>query len=373
MDSSNYNIKMIDLYAQHKKIRMELDETIQKALKESRFVNGSQVNDFQTHLEKYLGVRHVIPCGNGTDAIQLALMALELPNHSEVIIPTLNYVSGADACALLGLNPVFVDVDPKSFTITPEEIEKAVTKNTKAIVVVHLYGQAADMNSIIEVAKVNNLVVIEDTAQALGATAKLNGVFKKAGTIGDIGTTSFYPTKNLGGMGDGGAAFTNNDVLALKMRQIALQGQAKKYQYDIIGFNSRLDTIQAAVLDVKLKYLDAYIQTKQKVANFYDRALANHSDIEIPFVHDKSTHTYHQYTIKVKNRNEMIKKLDSAGIQWSIYYPNPLHLEKAFSYLNYQEGDLPKAEKLCKQILSLPIHTELTENQLEFVVKTLSV
>ncbi|MEP1094471.1 MAG: DegT/DnrJ/EryC1/StrS family aminotransferase [Cyclobacteriaceae bacterium] len=371
MDETKHNIKTIDLQSQHLKIKEEIDIAIQEVLRGAQFIKGPQVDQFQEHLEKYLNVHNVIPCGNGTDAIQLALMALDLPKQSEVIIPTLNYVSGADICVLLGLKPVFVDVDPKSFNVTSKETEKAITKNTKAIIVVHLYGQVAEMESIIEVAKANDLIVIEDTAQALGASVKLNEAFKKAGTIGDIGTTSFYPTKNLGGMGDGGAVFTNNDILALKMRQIAFQGQTKKYQYDIIGFNSRLDTIQAAILDVKLKYLDAYIQTKQEVANFYDRALVNHSGIEIPFVHDKSTHTYHQYTIKVKNRGEMINRLDSASIPWSIYYPSPLHLEKAFSYLNYQEGDLQNAESLCKQILSLPIHTELTEDQLEFVVEVL--
>ncbi len=363
-------IKIIDLYSQHLRIKSELDSAIDQVIQESQFIRGRHVREFKVNLEKYLNVPHVIPCGNGTDALQIALMALDLPKNAKVIVPTFNYVAGAEVCALLGLKPVFVEVDEGTFTVTADEIEKVITPQTKAVIVVHLYGQCADMEPILKLCQGKNLFVIEDTAQALGAEYMFpNGESKKAGTMGHIGTTSFFPTKCLGCMGDGGAIFTSDEGLANYMRQIAFHGQKKKYQYELIGINSRLDTIQAAILDVKLKYLDEYIETRNKNANFYKEAFANHSEIVTPEIQDSSTHVFHQYTVKVKNRSKLIHKLEHADVPYQVYYPSPLHLEKAFSYLGYKEGDFPISEKLCKEIISLPIHTELSEEQLNYIAK----
>lgn len=363
-------IKIIDLYSQHLRIKNELNNAIEEVIQESHFIRGRHVTAFQSNLERYLDVPHVIPCGNGTDALQIALMALDLPKNSEVIVPTFNYVAGAEVCALLGLRPVFVEVDEKTFTVTAKEIEKVITPATKAVIVVHLYGQCADMEPILELCTLKNLLVIEDTAQALGVEYTFSdGTVKKAGTMGLIGTTSFFPTKSLGCMGDGGAIFTSEDSLAEKIKQIAFHGQRKKYQYEIIGCNSRLDTLQAAILDVKLNYLDEYIAIRNKNADYYNTSFENSAETTPPFVPDYSSHVYHQYTIKVKQRKELIHRLEQANIPYQIYYPSPLHLEKAFSYLGHKRGDFPISEQLCEEILSLPIHTELSEEQLNYIAK----
>ncbi len=364
------NIKIVDLHGQHLRIKDELDQAIEEVMQESHFIRGRHVGQFQENLEKYLDIRNVIPCGNGTDALQVALMALDLPKNTEVIVPTFNYVAGAEVCALLGLKPVFVEVDPKTFTVTADEIRKVLTPKTKVVIAVHLYGQCAEMEPIMELAKENHLYVIEDTAQALGADYKFpDGTTKKAGTIGHIGTTSFFPTKCLGCMGDGGAIFTGNDELAAKMRQVAFHGQVKKYQYEIIGLNSRLDTLQAAILDVKLQYIDDYIKSRNQTADFYNSKFKDHPELEIPLLPSYSTHVYHQYTIKVENRQQFSKKLEDANIPYMIYYPSPLHLERAFSYLGHKDGDFPVSEQLCKQIISLPVHTELTQEEIEYIAK----
>lgn len=361
-------IKIVDLHGQHMKIKSELDQAIEEVIQESQFIRGRHVQEFQNNLENYLKVDHAITCGNGTDALQIALMALDLPKESEVIVPTFNYVAGAEVCTLLGLKPVFVEVDEQTFTTTDKLIEAKITDRTKAVIIVHLYGQCANMEPILQLCDSNDLYLIEDTAQALGAEYTFsNGTVRKAGTMGDIGTTSFFPTKCLGCMGDGGGIFTSDEGLAAKMRQIAFHGQATRYKYEIIGINSRLDTMQAAILDVKLKHLDEYISIRNKNANQYNASFGEIQGITTPYVHSSSTHVFHQYTIKVQTRNRIISKLESDNIPYQIYYPSPLHLEQAFNYLGYKRGDFPISEKLCDEIISLPIHTELTEDQLNYI------
>ncbi len=365
-------IQMVDLKGQYQKIKNEINDSISEVIESSAFINGPKVKEFQTNLEKYLNVKHVIPCGNGTDALQIALMSLGLKPGDEVITADFTFIATVEVVALLGLNLKFVDVDPDTFNLDVKQTEKAITPKTKAIVPVHLFGQAADMEQIMKIAEKNNLFVIEDTAQAIGADYTFdNGTTKKLGTIGTIGCTSFFPSKNLGCYGDGGALYTNNDKLAEKIRQIANHGSKIKYFHDEIGVNSRLDSMQAAVLNVKLNYLDDYISARQKAAEFYDNAFENHPNIVIPARNKKSTHVFHQYTIKVKDidRDGLKEFLNSNDIPAMIYYPYPLHLQNAYKYLAYKANDFPVTEELSKTVLSLPMHTELSEDQLKFITE----
>ena len=366
------NIQMVDLQGQYKKIKKEVDAAIFKVIESASFINGPDVKLFQQELEKYLEVKHVIPCANGTDALQIALMALDLKPGDEVIAPAFTYVATAEVVELLKLKLVYVDVDPKTFNISTSSILKAVSPKTKVIIPVHLYGQCADMETIMEIARENNLFVIEDTAQAIGATYTFaDGKQCKAGTIGDIGCTSFFPSKNLGCYGDGGAMYTNNDQLAAKLRLISNHGQSKKYCFDSIGVNSRLDTIQAAVLRIKLKHLDQYNKSRNEVALFYDKAFAKHSNFIVPSRNSKSTHVFHQYTLITKglDRNGLMQHLQKRNIPSMIYYPIPMHLQKGYAHLGYKEGDFSVAEDLCSRVVSLPIHTEMDQTQLEYITQ----
>lgn len=359
---------MVDLKNQYLKIKPEIDAAIQEVLESTAFINGPAVKRFQQNLEQYLQVKHVIPCANGTDALQIAMMALGLKPGDEVITADFTYVATAEVIGLLGLTPVLVDVNPSTFDINIEALERNITEKTKAIVPVHLFGQCANMDAIMEIAKKYNLYVIEDNAQAIGAEYTFqNGTHKKAGTIGHIGCTSFFPSKNLGCFGDGGAIMTNDDELAQRCRMIASHGQSKQYVHDVLGVNSRLDSIQAAILDVKLKYLDQYIQARQKAAEYYDRKFSNHPEIIIPARNPNSTHVFHQYTLQIKNgkRDALRAFLQEQGIPSMIYYPIPLHLQKAYQSPRYKKGDFPVTEMLCASVLSLPMHTELTEDTLE--------
>jgi len=365
-------IQMVDLKGQYKKIKNEIHDSISEVIESAAFINGPKVKNFQANLEKYLDVKHVIPCGNGTDALQIALMALGLKPGDEVITSDFTFIATVEVVALLGLKLIFVDVDPETFNLNTEQVEKAITPNTKAIVPVHLFGQGADMEKIMQIAEKHNLYVVEDTAQAIGAEYTLeNGTIKKLGTIGTIGCTSFFPSKNLGCYGDGGALYTNDDDLAEKIKQIANHGSKVKYFHDEIGVNSRLDSVQAAILDVKLKYLDDYIKARQTAANYYDAAFKNHPNIIIPARIEKSSHVFHQYTIKVKNidRDGLKEFLNKNNIPAMIYYPYPLHLQKAYKYLGYKENDFPVTEGLSKTVLSLPMHTELSEEQLKYITE----
>ncbi|GIV26609.1 MAG: cell surface polysaccharide biosynthesis protein [Bacteroidia bacterium] len=365
---------MVDLKNQYLKIKSEIDAAIQEVIDSTAFINGPAVKAFQNNLEKYLNVKHVIPCANGTDALQIAMMALGLKPGDEVITADFTYVATAEVIGLLGLTPVLVDVNPDTFDINVEAIEKNITSKTKAIVPVHLFGQCANMEAIMQLAEKYNLYVIEDNAQAIGADYIFsNGGRKKAGTIGHIGCTSFFPSKNLGCFGDGGAIMTNDDELAAKCRMIASHGQSKQYVHDVLGVNSRLDSIQAAILNVKLKYLDKYIEARQWAADMYDRALSQLSEVKIPARQKKSTHVFHQYTLQVKNgkRDALREYLQSQGIPSMIYYPIPLHLQKAYQSDRYKEGDFPVTEQLCNSVLSLPMHTELNEEIIHTITNTI--
>jgi len=356
---------MADLVGQYKKIQPEVDAAIAEVLNSAAFINGPAVKRFQKNLEEYLGVKHVIPCGNGTDALQVALMALNLQPGDEVITTSFTFIATAEVIALLKLTPVLVDVDPDTFNIDPEAIEKAITPKTKAIIPVHLFGQCADMHTIKGIAKKHGLFVIEDNAQAIGAeyTFTESGNVKKSGTIGDIGCTSFFPSKNLGCYGDGGAIFTNDDELAAQMRVVVNHGMKVRYYHDFVGVNSRLDTLQSAVLNIKLKHLDEYNNARQKAAAFYNKAFAGHPKIKTPVTAPFTTHVYHQYSLVLQDvdREGLMKHLADKGIASAIYYPVPLHMQKAYQNPRYKEGDFPVTETLSKSIMSLPIHTELTE------------
>lgn len=367
-------IQMVDLKGQYLKIKNEIDSAISNVIENTAFINGPQVKQFQKNLEDYLQVKHVIPCANGTDALQIALMALDLKPGDEVITADFTFIATVEVVALLGLKLKFVDADPHTFNLDPKQIEKAITAKTKAIVPVHLFGQGADMGAIMKIAEKHNLYVIEDTAQAIGADYTFSdGISKKLGTIGTIGTTSFFPSKNLGCYGDGGALFTNDDKLAEKLMQITNHGSKLKYYHDEVGVNSRLDTIQAAILDIKLKHLDDYADARQKVADYYDTAFGGHSKLIIPLRNKQSTHVFHQYTLQLKdiNRDALINYLKSKGIPAMVYYPFPLHLQNAYKHLGYKENDFPITEKLCKTVLSLPIHTEMTKEELKYITKTI--
>lgn len=360
-------IQMVDLKGQYEKIKNEIDEVILDVVGSSAYINGPAVRVFQENLEQYLSVKHVVPCANGTDALQIALMSCGLKPGDEVIVPAFTYVSTAEIIGLLQLKPIMVDVDENTFNVTAEIVEKAITPKTKAVVPVHLFGQSADMEPIMKVAEKYGLYIVEDNAQSIGADYKFSDrTAKKAGTIGDMGTTSFFPSKNLGCFGDGGAIFTNDDEFASKLRSIANHGQTRTYCHDVIGVNSRLDSVQAAILDVKLKYLDEYIAARNKAAKFYDEAFADIGDIQAPAREKNSNHVFHQYTIKVRDgkRANLRSFLAKKGIPSSIYYPVPLYKQKAFKKYVPKAFELPVTEKLSRQVLSLPIHTEMDEELL---------
>ena len=370
MEKVSNKIQMVDLKSQYKKIKTDVDAAIQNVLNSSAFINGPDVKAFQTELAHYLGVKHLIACANGTDALQIAMMALDLKPGDEVITADFTYVATAEVIGLLGLKPVLVDVIPDTFDIDIEKIEKAITPKTKAIVPVHLFGQCANMEAIMTLAKKHNLYVIEDTAQAIGADyLYTDGTTKKAGTIGTIGCTSFFPSKNLGCYGDGGALFTNDDKLAAKIGMIANHGQSVQYVHDSIGVNSRLDTLQAAILRIKLRDLDNYAKARNKAASFYDKAFTNNPKLKTPARASYSNHVFHQYTLQLNgvDRNALREFLAGKGIPAMIYYPIPLHLQKAYLDTRYKVGDFPVTEKLCASVLSLPMHTELDEETLKYI------
>ncbi len=366
-------VRMVDLHSQYLKIKEEVNTEIQKVLDTTQYINGAAVKEFQAGLEKYLGVKHVIPCGNGTDALQVAMMALNLKPGDEVITTSFTFIATAEVIALLGLTPVLVDVEPDTFNIDPESIKKAITPKTKAIVPVHLFGQCANMEAILEIAKEHKLYVIEDNAQAIGADYTFkDGSVKKAGTIGDVGCTSFFPSKNLGAYGDGGAIFTNNDELAEMLRVMVNHGMAERYYHDYVGVNSRLDTFQAAVLKVKLPHLNEYATARQKAAKFYNDAFAASPKLQTPVTSGFTTHVFHQYTLVTKDidRDELHKYLLSKDIPNAIYYPVPLHMQKAYQDPRYKKGDFPVTEMLSERVISLPMHTELDEEQLHYITNS---
>ena len=366
-------IPMVDLKGQYLKIKEEIDTAIQSVIDSTAYINGPDVKELQKELAEYLSVKHVITCANGTDALQIAMMALGLKPGDEVITTNFTFVATVEVIALLGLTPVLVDVDPETYTISPEAIEKAITPKTKTIVPVHLFGQAADMDKIMEIAKKHNLFVIEDTAQAIGSEYTFeNGKKQKVGTIGEIGSTSFFPSKNLGCYGDGGAIFTNDDQLAEKLYSIVNHGMKVRYYHDNIGVNSRLDTIQAAVLRIKLKQLDNYNASRLKAADYYDNAFADIPQIQTPIRFKKSNHIFHQYTMVLKDvdRGELQNFLKEKGIPAPIYYPVPLHLQKAYKDERYKKGDFPITEMLSNSVLSLPMHTEMTEEDLKYITES---
>ena len=367
------NIQMVDLKSQYEKIRDEVNAGIQEVIDTTTFIKGGKVNEFQRNLETYLNVKHVIPVANGTDALQIALMALGLKPGDEVITPTFTFIATAEVVALLGLTPVVVDVDFDTFNISIDSLKKAITPKTKAIVPVHLFGQNADMEAILNIAKEYNLFVVEDACQSIGSVYTFSdGRSVQSGCMGDIGCTSFFPSKNLGCFGDGGAIFTNNYELAAKMRAIYNHGMVVRYYHDMVGVNSRLDSIQAAVLDVKLKFLDTYCTNRLAAADYYDAAFVASDKLITPVRSSKSSHVFHQYTLKLKglDRTALIKYLSDKGIPAMIYYPVPLHLQKAYRDVRYKAGDFPIAEKLSECVMSLPMHTELTEDQLEYIAKS---
>jgi len=366
-------LQMVDLKRQYQKIKPQIDEAIAEVIDSTAFINGPSVKLFAQELQEYLGVKHVIPCANGTDALQIALMALGLKPGDEVITPSFTFIATVEVVALLGLKPVFVEVDPRSYTIDPEAIRAAITPNTKAIIPVHLYGQSAAMKEIMDIAAQHKIPVIEDNAQAIGGSYTFpDGLQKANGTIGDIGTTSFFPSKNLGCYGDGGAIFTNDDDLYEKMNMIANHGQKVRYYHEIVGCNSRLDTIQAAVLRIKLKELDSYCNSRRAVADYYDRVFANHELIITPHRAEYSHHVFHQYTLQVDkvDRDEVQKRLAERGVPSMIYYPVPSHKQKMFADLGGADFKLELTDYLNKRVISLPIHTELSDDELNYIGTT---
>jgi UDP-2-acetamido-2-deoxy-ribo-hexuluronate aminotransferase len=372
LSTTTQNIQMVDLRKQYHHIKSEIDEAVLACIESTEYINGSAVKKFQASFEQYLNVKHVIPCANGTDALQIAMMALGLKAGDEVIVPSFTYVATAEVIALLGLTPVMIDSDKNTFNITAELIEKAITPKTKAIVPVHLFGQSCDMEAILALAAKHNIYVIEDNAQAIGADYSFSdGSKKKTGTIGHIGCTSFFPAKNLGCYGDGGAIMTNDEGLAQKLRSVANHGQSKRYYHDVVGVNSRLDSIQAAILDIKLKHLDDYGAARNKVANYYDKAFKNIKDLQTPTRQYNSTHVFHQYTLQVKNgkRAALQAHLQALGIPSMIYYPVPLYKQGAFKHYQNEDFSLPVTEELCQSVMSLPIHTEMDEALLSFITE----
>lgn len=374
-------IQMVDLKGQYEGIKKQINTSIQEVIETTSFINGPKVKAFQNNLESYLGVKHVIPCANGTDALQIAMMALGLKPGDEVITADFTFAATVEVIALLGLTPVLVDVDPDDFNIDIEAIKKAITPKTKAIVPVHLFGQCAKMEDILDLANKHNLFVIEDNAQGIGANYTFaNGQKSKTGTLGHVSSTSFFPSKNLGCYGDGGAIFTNDDDLAHVIRGIVNHGMYERYHHDVVGVNSRLDSIQAAVLDAKLPHLDNYNKARQNAARQYNAAFENHPNIITPKMGNKcktlcnscDCHVFHQYTLKIKNadRDALVAHLNSKGIPCGVYYPIPLHLQKAYQNDRYNEADFPVTNQLTKEVISLPMHTELDEEQIAFISKT---
>lgn len=367
-------IQMVDLINQYQHIKPTIDKGFEEVLNTASFINGPQVNSFAQNLEKYLDVKHVIPCGNGTEALQIALMALNLQPGDEVITADFTFAATVEVISLLKLNSVLVDVDYDTFTISPDAIRKAITPKTKALIPVHLFGQCANMEEIIQIANEHNLYVIEDNAQAIGSEYTFrNGTRKKSGTMGIIGTTSFFPSKNLGCYGDGGALFTDNDELAHKIRGIVNHGMYKRYHHDEIGVNSRLDSLQAVVLNAKLPLLDSYNEKRRKAADYYDQAFSNHPNLVIPVrMENYSTHVFHQYTLKVINsdRDALQKYLSEREVPAMIYYPVPLRKQKAYDNGNYKDEDFPATNKLINEVISLPMHTELQDDQLKYITET---
>ena len=364
-------LQMVDTKSQYFKIKNEVDTAVIGVLESSQFIGGKVVSDFAEHLAAYHQVKHVIPCANGTDALQISMMALGLQPGDEVITPSITYIATVEAAAILKLKPVFVDVEKNSFCVDIEAIEKAITSKTKAIIPVHLYGQAANMEAIMALAKKHNLFVIEDNAQAIGCDYIFkDGSTKKTGTIGTIGCTSFYPSKNLGAYGDGGAITTNDDQLADLLKKIAAHGQSSRYYHDMVGCNSRLDAIQAAVLDIKLKHLDEYIAARRKAADYSDKAFGNHPKISVPHRTAYSKHVFHQYTLVLNNadRNGLNKYLSDHKIPSMIYYPVPCHKQKMFEFMGGADFHLPNTDWLTERVISLPIHTELDEEQQDFII-----
>jgi UDP-2-acetamido-2-deoxy-ribo-hexuluronate aminotransferase len=370
-------IQMVDLKKQYRKIKPEIDAAIAQVIDNAAFIGGQAVKDFGDNLAKYLGVKHVIPCANGTDALQIAMMALNLQPGDEVITPSFTYIATTEVMALLKLKPVFVEVDPKTFNITPLAIEAAITPKTKAIVPVHLYGQACNMEAIMDIANKYNIPVIEDNAQAIGSTYNFsNGSSQKLGTIGTIGCTSFFPSKNLGCYGDGGAIFTNDDELAVQLRMIANHGQSKQYYHDVVGCNSRLDGIQAAVLNVKLPLLDDYIAARVAVADKYDAAFANNPKLSTPYRSSFANHVFHQYTLQLQNvdnvaeyRNKMKEWLATKNVPSMIYYPVAAHDQKMFESFGSSATELPVTDWLTERVISLPIHTEMDSEQQQYIIE----
>ncbi|WP_235918593.1 DegT/DnrJ/EryC1/StrS family aminotransferase [Sediminibacterium soli] len=361
---------MVDTKSQYLKIKTEIDQAIHGVLDSAAYINGREVQDFAGSLAAYLGVKHVIPCANGTDALQIALMALDLQPGDEVITPSFTYIATTEVVALLRLKPVFVEVDPRTFCMDPESLRKAITPKTRAIVPVHLYGQSAPMEPILAIAGEYGIPVVEDNAQAIGCEYTFsNGTKKKTGTMGTIGTTSFYPSKNLGAYGDGGAIFTNNDVLAGKLKMIANHGQQKRYYHDLVGCNSRLDSVQAAVLNIKLTKLDEYNSARKKAADYYNQAFAAVKQLTVPYVAPCSDHVYHQYTLLLEDidRDELINHLFTHKIPSVIYYPVPGHRQEMFASFGLPEYRLATTDWLTDRVLSLPVHTEMDEEQLLYI------
>lgn len=367
-------LQMVDLKSQYEKIKATVDASIQEVLDTTTYINGPKVHEFQKNLEQYLDVKHVIPCANGTDALQIAMMGLDLKPGDEVITADFTFAATVEVIALLQLTPVLVDVDLVNMNISIDAIKKAITPKTKAIVPVHLFGRAANMEAIMAIANEHNLYVIEDNAQAIGANCKFSdGTKKKAGTIGHVASTSFFPSKNLGCYGDGGAIFTNDDALAHKIRGIVNHGMYVRYHHDVVGVNSRLDSIQAAVLDAKLPFLDQYSQARQDAARKYSKAFEGHANIVAPTICDIcDCHVFHQYTLRITNgkRDQLMEHLQSKGIPCAIYYPIPLHSQKAYIDSRYKEEDFPVTNQLVKEVISLPMHTELDDEQIEFITNS---
>ncbi len=366
---------MVDLKGQYAKIKETVDTSIEEVLNSSAYINGPYVHQFQADLEAYLGVKHVIPCANGTDALQIAMMGLGLEQGDEVITADFTFAATVEVIALLKLTPVLVDVEPDTFNIDIEALKKAITPKTKAIVPVHLFGQCANMEAVLEIAKEHHLFVIEDNAQAIGADYIFaDGTKKKAGTMGHVGTTSFFPSKNLGCYGDGGAIFTNDDDLAHIIRGMVNHGMYKRYYHDVVGVNSRLDSIQAAVLKTKLPKLDAYCDARRTAAAYYSNAFSTNSNIITPVISDFTTHVFHQYTLQITNgkRDALHQHLLDNGIPNAIYYPVPLHAQKAYQDDRYNEDDFTVTNQLIDTVISLPMHTELDEEQLVFITNTVN-
>ena len=366
------NIHMVDLKGQYQKIKKEIDNVIHSVLDSGLFIKGEEVKTFENKLANYLQVKHVITCANGTDALQIALMVLSLKPGDEIITTSFTFVAIAEVIALLNLQPVFVDVDPDTFLINIQEIEKKISSKTKAIIPVHLFGQSTNMEELLNLAKKHNLYIIEDTAQALGADYYFSNMGKsKVGTIGTIGTTSFFPSKNLGCYGDGGALFTDDDQIAENIRSISNHGMKTRYYHDMIGINSRLDTIQAAILNVKLEHLNQYNKSRQIAADYYDKGFKECKSLSIPTRIKCSSHIFHQYTL-LMDRNEnkqMVEHLKNYNIPSMIYYPVPIHLQKGYKCYEYKEGDLPITESLSKRVFSIPMHTELTIEQQDYIIE----